>query len=817
MNIAVNLNTLAKTDLNVSSEMFGGNFLFHRNDLDSFERVQLEIPMTGLRFPGGSVTEHYFDVRNPDALPPDFDELGEDRHTTFTEFLDYCNTTGIKPTIVIPTRVALDSNREVDPEFVEAVKQFVRDVMQRTSENGEFPDADAYAFEIGNEYWGSGRMSSSEYGKVANALSEAVQDVIDEFDLPEEDQPKILVQMGNPVAGKLDFQEGGILHEVYEGSPNAERLELGPDSFDANGELKWAEKVRLANKAIIDQLSPEARAAIDGLVEHYYYGNKHDDLPERFDDSVDVRSIDMKLQIWRDEGFDDQGLHLTEWNVQGANYDNLGLVGAGAKIAQFSYMVQMGTESAFTWPVQHNTANDLAGHFDSDPQLTALGGAMSLLSTYLPGTEFLENGFSHEDLSLFTFGSDSRVYAFLISRSAEEQQVVLDLSEQLEEGATVSAVRLSVESDLTHWMPGQGHVPVEAYLDHDARAVLTDFEMTYDPEVGLPIELGAYEVVLFSYDLNEAVPGRELFGTAAADSLFGRGGNDTIWGYAGNDTLLGGGGNDLLIGGDGDDVLGGGDGNDDIWGGRGNDQLDGGAGNDTIWSGEGNDTVLGGVGDDSIGGGAGDDRVWGGEGSDLIWAGAGNDVIYGDQGNDTVWAGPGDDVVFGGIGADELGGGDGRDMIRGGLGNDIIYGGNGADTLHGDDGNDTIWAGAGDDRIHGDAGNDVLYGGLGNDTIRGGAGNDTLSGGAGADRFEFFSGQNENLIMDFNAAQGDRIILDRWMLPREDRGMSSRELIEKYSSEGEDGYIILDFGGTRIVIPEFADEEEMDEAVEVAA
>jgi hypothetical protein len=104
-------------------------------------------------------------------------------------------------------------------------------------------------------------------------------------------------------------------------------------------------------------------------------------------------------------------------------------------------------------------------------------------------------------------------------------------------------------------------------------------------------------------------------------------------------------------------------------------------------------------------------------------------------------------------------------------GNDTITGSKYNDTLEGWGGNDTISGGAGNDGILGGAGNDSLNGGDGNDLIWGGgigvaSGKDTLTGGKGADKFffdaSFYSGttkKNASVITDFNAKQGDKIII----------------------------------------------------------
>jgi Ca2+-binding RTX toxin-like protein len=61
--------------------------------------------------------------------------------------------------------------------------------------------------------------------------------------------------------------------------------------------------------------------------------------------------------------------------------------------------------------------------------------------------------------------------------------------------------------------------------------------------------------------------------------------------------------------------------------------------------------------------------------------------------------------------------------------------------------------------LNGTAGSDNIDGGAGNDTIVGGAGTDYLTGGRGADTFVFGAHSQYDIITDFNAAEGDRIVL----------------------------------------------------------
>ncbi|HEY0835402.1 MAG TPA: cellulase family glycosylhydrolase [Azospirillum sp.] len=166
--------------------------------------------------------------------------------------------------------------------------------------------------------------------------------------------------------------------------------------------------------------------------------------------------------------------------------------------------------------------------------------------------------------------------------------------------------------------------------------------------------------------------------------------------------------------------------------------------------------------DDRFGGSRFDDVLMGMGGADTLSGGDGGDVLYGNLGNDALW---------GNLGADTLFGGQGGDAVRGGLGDDALYGNLAGDTLHGDDGADTLFGGQGDD---------VLYGGFGADALFGNLGNDALWGGAGADLFVLAGTSGADRVMDFRAAEGDRLRIAPAVQPAIGQG-----------AEGA----ILDFGG----------------------
>ena len=115
------------------------------------------------------------------------------------------------------------------------------------------------------------------------------------------------------------------------------------------------------------------------------------------------------------------------------------------------------------------------------------------------------------------------------------------------------------------------------------------------------------------------------------------------------------------------------------------------------------------------------------------------------------------------------------ESAKGGTGNDTIKGNSAANYLFGFDGNDNI------------------DGGAGNDQIEGGRGNDTLKGGAGGDTFLFrspFDGTIDTLL-DFKAAEGDRIQLDHNIFTGLQKGsLSAEQFVKGTEAKDADDHII---------------------------
>jgi subtilisin family serine protease len=141
---------------------------------------------------------------------------------------------------------------------------------------------------------------------------------------------------------------------------------------------------------------------------------------------------------------------------------------------------------------------------------------------------------------------------------------------------------------------------------------------------------------------------------------------------------------------------------------------------------------------------------------------SGGDDMSGLAGNDTIFGRGGADRILGGGGDDKLVAGGGDDIAYGGGGEDIINGGHGDDRLFGGADRDRLIGSVGDDTLYGDEGNDVLRGDDGKDVLVGGAGRDVMLGGDGADTFVFDLADTASMdvIRDFNAEEGDRIVVE---------------------------------------------------------
>jgi serralysin len=182
-------------------------------------------------------------------------------------------------------------------------------------------------------------------------------------------------------------------------------------------------------------------------------------------------------------------------------------------------------------------------------------------------------------------------------------------------------------------------------------------------------------------------------------------------------------------------------------------------GNVAIAAGASIESAIGGSGADVIHGNAVGNAIFGGFGGDTLSGDEGQDFLRGEDGNDHLTGGAAFDDMHGNMGADTLYGGQGGDWVVGGKDGDLLHGEIGDDLVYGNMGNDTLYAGDGADVLRGGQDDDVMYGGAGDDWLSGDRGGDSIWGGAGADSFHTWSAADLDRVMDFNRAEGDRVLV----------------------------------------------------------
>ncbi len=595
-----------RTGAVITDRHFGVNLLFDRDTLDpsgTYIRALQEIGASTLRYPGGMLSERFFDLANPNGsmqnylygdathlFDPDLTGPMQPRTLGLWDAVSAAGEAGFALTFVMPTIRFAGTTRDAAGNRYEAVdaamvKAFTTEFLARALAAGVTVEA----IELGNEWWADNTaffgetLSAVEYGRIASRLAMVVQSAIDEFraanTLPAGwAEPEIVVQVGP--GGKAEWVQpnGEPVPEGYSG-PTVSSTSLIFREFNLEAEQR----------------------AIDGIVTHRYLTGS----------SVDGWAYDP-FDRWdslaaQNANFQDMSRYVSEWNVAARNESATGLLQVPWLVALFAEAVEADVRHANVWTVQQNnitslsTASGLAG--DAYEGLTAAGEAFRILNEELIGLQLIDTLPVIGDMQVKVFGSDARTMLFLSNMTGEVATGTFDVSD--------------VAAGYRHvWATTIGTMGADP-LDPGAAAridVLSQTDLMAGG--GLSVSLAAYESICVEFTL--ATVGVTMSGGALDDRLAGSGAGDTISGAAGNDRLDGFAGADVLYGGTGADHLFGGDGNDTLHGDGGNDVLGGGVGLDHLFGGPGNDVLRGDAGNDRLTGGAGRDTMTGGAGSDVF-------------------------------------------------------------------------------------------------------------------------------------------------------------------------------------------------------
>lgn len=413
----------------ITGSFFGANILSTRDRLDDDGTYAAKVDELGvgpLRYPGGSITEFYFDITDPDRATAPHHLTGEAVDILpFSDFMQFAEESGRSVLIVLPTRDQLDDERDANGDRFAAIEEDALRTFLKATLDGDYGVPVIDGFEIGNEYASSGDMTSTEYGRVAARMTEIVDQEIQSHPEYEElfSDTAIYVQMGhNYGAAKLDGAYEGTSEQQLTQFLSDYDLDIEGDFISSAGGVVWT---KLANHQIMREFElTEGQDRVDGITAHIY---------SRGQDNTASQSYEMRMiaQTWgSDESFEDAQPIVTEWNIKNPRRDpeeDFGLIQAGQMLDIVEVMGFYGVSSAYVWPIQQNSQSSLTGN--EGETNTKVGGAFfKMMSEALPGTQAInlmdsarnESELAIEDAEVHAFAGEDRAVFYIQSLSDEE-------------------------------------------------------------------------------------------------------------------------------------------------------------------------------------------------------------------------------------------------------------------------------------------------------------------------------------------------------------------------------------------------------------
>ena len=329
----INLTNAAVGGSEITNDHFGVNANFYWQTEGGYDASAAILMPETVRYPGGSVTEDYFDITNPDATIIVKDGITKSL-IPMNAFLADCYGSSIQPIIVIPMRQLSTTDPSVswrpivwDSGMEAALITFVTSVLTQMGTVG------VSAFELGNEYEALG-WSGVEYGRVASSAARVVQETIDAYSEGlaagvAYDEPDILVQI------RGDANDGG--------------------TTDTAG-------LQAANEAVLGEFDAVELAAIDGTSSHFYFkdgkhaGTDYEHTYENLDQAME-RMFDM-AQYWQDNTDKELIQTITEWNIQHES-TYTGMTQLAPMLEMFHQFTLNGAEKMDLWSMQfQNTSTN---------------------------------------------------------------------------------------------------------------------------------------------------------------------------------------------------------------------------------------------------------------------------------------------------------------------------------------------------------------------------------------------------------------------------------------------------------------------------
>lgn len=523
-------NNLESFGSTITSAIFGGNILANRGPMTgpgSYAEAVDALGVTNLRYPGGALTEFYFDIENPDAQVAYHAVTSEvSSFIPISQFMSFAEAHGHPVTIVIPTRFMLGDSTDAAGNRMPDIDQFALRNFVHDVASGVYGRAEIAGFEIGNEYWGSGNMNSVEYGRLAAEMAIIIDDelkvVAEEYAIDTEPM-RVLVQMGhNYGTANLSSEYAGwsatdAIEDLAELYPEAR---LGPHTIRANDTVNWT---AVNNELVIMGFdSAESREAIDGVIAHVY--SKGSDTSRYFD-------LNTISRVWMNyEDFRDLEIHVTEWNLKTDSgpdrYTDYGLNQANEMLDLVETFAELGIDQAHVWPLFQNSANALSRGFEfSDP--TPAGEMFSMISRNLVGKSMVdltpsgdrETELETETADIHLFSGDDELVFYFVSTAPAEATTSVDISDLMQGFDSIEATVLGVaEGDATGSYASRATVEPrdagEVYKDGVLTATLSSREIMQVvirgvvpmQETGGVQQVEAYSSDLFTFPEADALP-----------------------------------------------------------------------------------------------------------------------------------------------------------------------------------------------------------------------------------------------------------------------------------------------------------------------
>ncbi|TRD15190.1 calcium-binding protein [Palleronia caenipelagi] len=591
----------------LSHQIFGTNMLFHTDRLGENSTYPRKIEALGIksiRYPGGTITEQYFDPSDPDNdraqnsmdIKDGQNPIKTTKITPLSEYLAYINSIGGYPTLVFPTYRYYDgSNNGLNATAKAEISSFFEKLF-----SGEYGEFETLNIEIGNE-WHQDRFNWSvdQFGLIQSAIAEIISSAADQTSIRE--SVKIFAQ-----GGRSEYQNS-ILSQFFKG-----------------------DKSRY----------------LDGVVTHIYGANETGN-PLEIGGQVNKR-IEHMESIWKNTLGKNVLTAITEWNVGEDGEENTsinGIMRSAPLLRMFCEMIESGADLVHLWTLQTNSPAGLSDKEGRAGDISPTGYLFDMLLNETMGLNLIDsdNSFKIHDANgdpvgyNFNFHGTARSSLFFSSGTPSALNLHIDASYFLEDAASVYIKILGA---------APGTTGVEYNANASFRFITADELSDIIGRDGtINLYLHGYETAVIGvvYDGGVVLDGD--WQNSISDTLYGGASSDTILGNLGGDWISGKAGNDYLGGGEGEDSIIGGVGRDTILGGEGHDTLEGGTGDDDISGGEGRDNIFGGDGRDTLSGGEGDDRIHGGSGNDLI--------LFDTKGNFNE-LGKDLDIIDGGDGVDTL-------------------------------------------------------------------------------------------------------------------------------------------------------------------